>query len=298
MKRNLVLTAIAVLVLALFSDAAFGIEKEQIFFPLLIPKSAGEAAGSWAVSMELGYIDIEAKKGIVDLVEPGHPMPKQGELYSIKEPERIQKILKLSGVSLKDEFTLLSNTGKQARAQISGFAYFQPAHGSVLTLALLKPSGDSALAGESWELALKNFTEDKKQKLSVIKVEDASGDACAGLLEKCKSSRPEGKILEAVCKKIETGDKPIYFASFWHKPAGEFDIEDLQTVSCAMGTGDQTGLLAVPQGIFPEFAFSFSRKGEFYLLGTGGSGAEVCRGLLEYNSGRFTIFKQGFCMGY
>jgi len=296
MKQNLILFAVFIFV-ALPVDV-FGIEKEQIFFPLQIPKSAGEMAGSWAVSMELGYIDIEAKTGIVDLLEPGHPMPKPGELYLIKEPARIQKILKLSGVSLRDGFTLLSNSGKQGSAQISGFAYFRPGSAPVLTLALLKPSGDSTLTGETWELALKNFVEDKKQKLSAIKIEDASGDACSGLLERCKSFRPEGKILETVCKKIETNDKPIYFASFWHKPTGEFDIEDLQTISCAMDMGDQAGLIAVPQGIFPEFAFSFSAKGEFYLLGTGGNGAEVCRGLLEYNSGRFTMFKQGLCLGY
>jgi len=296
MKRNLVL--VVALILAALPDAVVGIEKEQIYFPLQIPRSAEEMAGSWAISMELGYIDIEAKTGIVNLLEPGHPMPKPGDLYLIKEPARIQKILKLSGVSLKDEFTLLSKSGKPARAQISGFAYFHPAHGPVLTLALLQPSGDPGFAGETWVLAIKNFTEDKKQKLNVIKMEDDSGDACNGLLAKCKSSWPGEKILETVCKKIETGDKPVYFASFWHRPAGEFDIEDLQTASCVMEMGDQAGLLAVPQGIFPEFAFSFSRKDEFYLLGTGGSGAEVCRALLEYKSGRFSLLNQGLCLGY
>jgi hypothetical protein len=288
----------ALLLLALLPVAVFGLEKEQIFFPLQIPKSAGEFAGAWALSLDTGYIDIETKPGIVNLLEPGHPMPKPGELYLIREPERIQKILKLSGTGQSDVFSVLSSSGKQARAQISGFAYFRPASGSLLTLALVKPAGDSSLSGESWQLALKNYTEDKKQKLNVIKIEDASGDACPALLEKCKSPWPGEKILETSCKQIDAGDKLVYVASFWRKPVGEFDIEDLQTSSCAMEKAAQAGMISVPQGVFPEFAFSLSAKGDFYLLGRGGSGAEVCQNLLEYKSGQFAMIKSGLCLGY
>jgi hypothetical protein len=291
---------LAALFLAIPALTASGFEKEQVYFPARLPKSAGESAGLWAVSLELGYIDIEAKTGIVNLLAPGHPAPKLGEVYLIREPNRVQKIMELAGLTGKEEFVLLAGSGKQARAQVSGFAYFRPAGDTVWTLGLLTPLAGQGLDNEDWALALKNITDDKKQKQNIIKIEDAPAEVCADLQERCVASWPGEKITESFCKKMDPGiaAKTLLITGFWHRPTAEFDIEDLQTDSCAREQGGLEGVLSVPGGIFPELAFAASRRGDFYLLGRGGSGAEVCRVLLEYSSDRFSLVRQGLCVGY
>jgi hypothetical protein len=296
LKRFLGITILSFLFVPVLSS---GFDKSQVFFPLQLPKTAAELAGSWAMSLDVGYLDVESKEGIVNLVEPGHPNLKPGELMLIKDQVRIEKIRKLASLNEKDDFLLLSNSGATAIAQINGFAFFRPGQGPTLTLGLIKSSSDAAFPEGIWELALKDASEEKKQKVKVFKVEEFSGEPCPQLFEKCRSTRPEDKTFENACKKIDALGKTLYIAGYWRKPSEpEFDVEDMKIESCFAEKKDLAGSFKMAEGIFPESAFGFSGKDDFFLLGRGGSGAEVCKNLLQYKSGQISLVKQGLCLGY
>jgi len=283
----------------LLPAAGFSFEPGQVYFPLQLPKSAAAYAGTWAISLDLEYIAIESKPGIVNLTEPNHPEPKPGEVVFIRDRARIQKILDLAQLAGSGQLILLCASGLQAQVRISSLAYYKSSQDSILTLAFLKPEGEARIKNEKWILAWKKTGQaEKLEKMDLLKIDRLPVSGCGELTENCLSRFQQETISDQSCSKIEQGDRFLLIASFWHRPPGQIDLEEHKTEACAMESKPQGKLIRLPAGVFPQSAFAASESGDLFIIGYGGTAAQVCHYLLKYGSDQFDIIKQGLCTGY
>jgi hypothetical protein len=283
----------------LLPAAGFSFEPGQVYFPLQLPNSAANYAGTWAISLDIEYIAIESKPGILNLAEPNHPEPKPGEVLLIRDRARIRKIMELAQIFRGDQLILLCASGLQARVRIGSLAYYKSSQDSILTLAFLKPDGEARIKNEKWVLAWKKTGQaGKPEKMDLLPIDRLPVSGCGEMAQNCLSPFQQEALAEQSCFRIEQGDSSILITSFWHRPAGQSDIEEYKTEACATETRPQGKLIRVPEGIFPRDAFTASESRGFFVIGYGGTAAEVCHYLLKYDSDRFDIIKQGLCTGY
>jgi len=284
--------------LAFIPGAGLAFDGQDVYFPLRVSPAMDAPYQGWAVSLDLEYLFIESKLGMVNLAEPGHPMPEPGKIYLISEQPRVMKILELTGLEIQERLNLLSGSGAETRARIDRFAYYRVSTDSILTLALLKPEQKRSPGAEHWILAWKpRPQEPKRSSIKLLDVVKSAGDQCELALHRCENSWKRQLIREIACFQIKPPE-PMLIVSFWRRPSDDSDIEDLQTEACAQGKSFAKKNVHLPAGIFPQYAFSMPETGLYYIIGYAGSGAQVCNYLIENKADKFRIVKQGLCVGY
>lgn len=266
-------------------------------------KVSGSRTNEMAMDLGLDYARIKYPYGMVNLLAPGQRAVEYRSRVPITDLEKILQVEQLSRVKIGERFTVMAREGRSAPAVVNSFEYLGNSPSSVLVIALLKLHAPDAALSSQRGLALRG-TVKLNPASSVRLVTDepippALYSRLAALAvppERLGRTRTDMRLLPA---RLDAAGKLYYFVSYWHRPYGAYEPEDMQSAGFLFrAEGDKIIDLKLPADLEVSAVWDLNGDGQPEILGTAGNGAQVCHRLYNWDGQEFGLIKEGLCAGY
>jgi len=282
--------------------AKIGLDKKELYFAEpynFLDPPLGDMMG---MNLELDYAAIKYPNGFVNTIDGNEPMIVYRKRLPVEKPESLAKVRELSGFDRADRVTVIAGDGKAYLAKIAGFSIVGTSNSTIAVMADLEfaDNGPDPSLIRFPCVALRGVKEYESPGPIAMRVAlIAENPLTEKLFRRC-AGESDGRVIErfqVAAATVSTDGDEAYFVSFWERPRGDYEIEDIKLSGCMLKpSGDSYDKSNFPVKAIK--AHDLDGNGRPEILGITGNGALACLVYLELGKEKHALIRKGSCVGY
>jgi hypothetical protein len=278
---------------------------DQVFFAAPLGRSSdGRDAGA-AMDLGLDYAAIKYPYGMVNLLDPGQAEVAYRRRVPITDLDKVLLVENLAGVKTGEKFTLVTPAGRAYPATAASLAYFGNSPSSVLVTAVLRlklPAFDAQVYSSPGLVLRGGRRPPPAPRIGLRPEVKVPAPLLAQLRAQAVPPARAGEVIadfRVAAARLPGADTLDYFVSYWHHPAGAYELEDMKSAGYLFRVQGQKLLnLNLPPDLQAVALWDLLGDGKAEVMGIAVNGVWVCYRLYAWDERGFTLIKEGLCAGY